>query len=91
MWDKQLQNFRDALDLCAEKLPGGTAQINGECLKEVVGGDPEAAARIVEYYLEGAADEPQLLFFATMIASAYDSCFSDDSLVEAVRKKAKEI
>jgi hypothetical protein len=88
---KDLTTFLRKLQETYQRVGGGKVGVDADSVRALVRSNKEAAYRYVELQGIAAAGQPGYLQPAMIVAGAYQVEFGDDTLVELVLKRAKEL
>ncbi|MGH8497350.1 MAG: hypothetical protein ACRERV_00830 [Methylococcales bacterium] len=88
---QDLTKFDQELRKAFQRVGGGKIGADSNSVRAAVRANKAAAYRYIELHCQMAASQPGYLQPAMMVAAAYQVEFNDETLVELVLKRAKEL
>lgn len=88
---QDLEKFDQLLRKAYKRVGGGKVAFDSDSVRAAVRSNKAAAYRYVELHCHMAASQPGYLQPAIMIATAYHVEFNDETLVDLVMKRAREL
>ena len=85
------QAFVDGLRQCVKRQPNGRDDIDLDRVVALVGGDPQAAWAYTQFACRQAQTAPGFLSPAALVAEAYRLATDDDTLIQLVDRRRRDI